>query len=320
MFWRGGPTPTADGNVSLVAGTTLGGGTTINWTNCLRTRPWVREQWAEHGLGDVGEPAFDRHLDAVLEPDQRQRSVQRPERRPSRRLRGGRRGRWAGASRRSLRNTDRGKYSPETGGVTSASATSPAASGARTGPGSQTRRSTRPRFLTFTRATRVLAEGGRAAGVEAVWQPPGRARARKVTVHGPHGSSSPADRSSRPRCCCARESVAPRSATTCGSTHRASSAAPTAPTSEAWWGAAAGRRSAMSSRDTGDGYGFLIETAQYAPGLIGSATPLDLGQPTTSSAWRSFASPRDFISLTRDRGAGQVTHRRKRRGRCRRTR
>ena len=46
MYWRGGPTPTADGNVSLQAGTTLGGGTTINWTNCLRTTPWVREEWA----------------------------------------------------------------------------------------------------------------------------------------------------------------------------------------------------------------------------------------------------------------------------------
>src|SRR5919201_2277167 len=66
MFWRGGPTPTADGNVSLVAGTTLGGGTTINWMNCLRTRPWVREQWAqEHGLEGVDGPEFDRHLDAV---------------------------------------------------------------------------------------------------------------------------------------------------------------------------------------------------------------------------------------------------------------
>jgi hypothetical protein len=42
MFWRGGPQPTADMNVSLQAGTTLGGGTTINWMNCLRTRPWVR--------------------------------------------------------------------------------------------------------------------------------------------------------------------------------------------------------------------------------------------------------------------------------------
>ena len=67
-YWRGGPTPTADGNVSLVAGTTLGGGTTINWTNCLRTRPWVREQWArEHGLDGVDGPEFDAHLDAVLE-------------------------------------------------------------------------------------------------------------------------------------------------------------------------------------------------------------------------------------------------------------
>ena len=37
MFWRGGPTPSADGNISMQAGTTLGGGTTINWTNCLRT-------------------------------------------------------------------------------------------------------------------------------------------------------------------------------------------------------------------------------------------------------------------------------------------
>src|SRR5215212_5285968 len=41
MYWRGGPTPTADGNVSLQAGTALGGGTVINWTNCLRTHPWV---------------------------------------------------------------------------------------------------------------------------------------------------------------------------------------------------------------------------------------------------------------------------------------
>ena len=65
---RGGPTPTADGNVSLVSGTTLGGGTTINWTNCLRTKPWVREQWAaEHGLEGVDGPDFDRHLDAVWE-------------------------------------------------------------------------------------------------------------------------------------------------------------------------------------------------------------------------------------------------------------
>ncbi|MEA2424375.1 MAG: hypothetical protein QOH13_785, partial [Thermoleophilaceae bacterium] len=67
MYWRGGPTPTADGNISLQAGTTLGGGTTINWTNCLRTYPWVREQWArEFGLEGVDGAGYDAHLDAVL--------------------------------------------------------------------------------------------------------------------------------------------------------------------------------------------------------------------------------------------------------------
>ena len=68
LYWRGGPNPTADMNVSLYAGAGYGGGTTINWTNCLRTKPWVREQWArEHGLEGLDGPDFDRHLDAVWE-------------------------------------------------------------------------------------------------------------------------------------------------------------------------------------------------------------------------------------------------------------
>ncbi|RAK28790.1 choline dehydrogenase-like flavoprotein [Actinoplanes lutulentus] len=64
-YWRGGPTPTVDGNITLMAGAGLGGGTVINWTNCIRTRDDVRRQWAEHGLTDVATPEFDRHLDAV---------------------------------------------------------------------------------------------------------------------------------------------------------------------------------------------------------------------------------------------------------------
>ena len=65
-YWRGGPVPTADMNLMLQAGATLGGGTTINWTNCLRTRPWVRDEWAtEYGLTGVDGPEFDRHLDEV---------------------------------------------------------------------------------------------------------------------------------------------------------------------------------------------------------------------------------------------------------------
>ena len=56
LYWRGGPTPTADLNLSLQAGSCLGGGTVVNWTNSLRTKDWVREQWArEYGLARRGD-------------------------------------------------------------------------------------------------------------------------------------------------------------------------------------------------------------------------------------------------------------------------
>src|SRR3712207_2613657 len=44
LYWRGGPTPTGDMNVTLQAGSCVGGGTTINWTNALRTKDWVRDR------------------------------------------------------------------------------------------------------------------------------------------------------------------------------------------------------------------------------------------------------------------------------------
>ena len=52
----------------MQAGSSLGGGTVINWQNCLRTFPWVREQWArEHGLEGLDGADFDRCLDQVME-------------------------------------------------------------------------------------------------------------------------------------------------------------------------------------------------------------------------------------------------------------
>jgi len=37
LYRHGGPHPTADGNVALLAGATVGGGTVVNWADCLRT-------------------------------------------------------------------------------------------------------------------------------------------------------------------------------------------------------------------------------------------------------------------------------------------
>src|SRR5689334_4368550 len=170
MYWRGGPTPTADGNFSLQAGTTLGGGTTINWTNCLRTPDWVREQWAkEFGLEGVDGREHDAHLDAVLE-----RIGANPD---CSDLNGPQRMMEAGCEklgwdfRRVVRNVDAAKYTPEAAGYTGF------------GDPSGAKNSTEKTYLrdafdndaeilVRTRAQRILVENGRAAGVEAHYDDP----------------------------------------------------------------------------------------------------------------------------------------------------
>ena len=53
------------GEMGLLAGAALGGGTVINSMVCLRTPPDVRRQWAEMGLEGIDQPDFDRFTDAV---------------------------------------------------------------------------------------------------------------------------------------------------------------------------------------------------------------------------------------------------------------
>ena len=300
MFWRGGPTPTADGNVSLVAGTTLGGGTTINWTNCLRTRPWVREQWAEHGLERVDGPDYDRHLDEVL------RRISANDRcsdlnGTQQRLREGTEALgWSFET--IVRNTDPDSYSAEMAGYLGFGDQSGSKQSAdRTWLASAQEHGAR--FLTFTRATRVLTDAGRAAGVEAVWQTPD-GRGAQVTVRAPRVVVA----------CGSLESPALLLRSGIGGPavghnlrlHPSSVVGAAYGTDQrAWWGAPqAGLCDEFADND--GGYGFLIETAQYAPGLIGSATPWISGADH-KQRMEDFRFTGTFIALTRDRGAGQVS-------------
>jgi choline dehydrogenase-like flavoprotein len=300
MFWRGGPTPTADGNVSLVAGTTLGGGTTINWTNCLRTRPWVREQWAEHGLGDVGESAYDRHLDTVLERISANDQCSDLNGTQQRLREGTEALDWSFET--IVRNTDRERYSPEMAGYLGFGDQSGSKQSAdRTWLADAQAHGAR--FLTFTRATRILTEGGRAAGVEAVWETPD-GRGARITVRAPRVVVA----------CGSLESPALLLRSGIGGPavghnlrlHPSSVVGGAYGTDQqGWWGAPqAGLCDEFA--DTGEGYGFLIETAQYAPGLIGSATPWISGADH-KQRMEDFRFTATFISLTRDRGAGQVS-------------
>src|ERR1700755_1676126 len=65
LFLRGGFFPSADGMVSIAAGSTVGGGSTVNWSNSLLTPATVRRSWAADGVADVGATAIDGHEQAV---------------------------------------------------------------------------------------------------------------------------------------------------------------------------------------------------------------------------------------------------------------
>ena len=66
LYWRNGYVMTADFNVRMLAGGTLGGGTLVNWENCVQPPAWVRREWArDHGLDGLDGPQFDAYIERV---------------------------------------------------------------------------------------------------------------------------------------------------------------------------------------------------------------------------------------------------------------
>ncbi len=66
LFREAGLSGTRDLSVSILAGTGLGGGTTVNWQSCFRTPDDVREEWAElSGCSFFTGDSFTESLDAV---------------------------------------------------------------------------------------------------------------------------------------------------------------------------------------------------------------------------------------------------------------
>ena len=302
LYYRGGPVPTADNNVGMQAGSNLGGGTTVNWTNCLRTTPWVREQWArEFGLEGVDGPEYDRHLDAILT-----RIGATDEcsdfNGPTLRLKEGAE-KLGWSFRRLVRNADPASYSPETAAYMGF------------GDQSGSKQSTIKTFLSDaaangavimvrTAARRVLTENGRASGVEARFEDPATGRAANVTVRAPRVVVA----------CGALESPALLLRSKIGGPavgdylrlHPVTGLAGLYEEDQrSWWGPP---QSGMIDEfaDTGDGWGFLLETAQYTTGLGAGLLPFD-GAIAHKQAVSDFRLNAISIGLLRDRGHGRVT-------------
>jgi choline dehydrogenase-like flavoprotein len=302
LYWRGGPNPTADLNVSLYAGAGYGGGTTINWTNCLRTRPWVREQWArEHGLEGLDGPEFDRHLDAIWERLSVTGACSPLNGTQTHMTTGA--GRLGWSSKGITRNVDESRFTPEGAGLIGF------------GDSTGAKRSTGPTFLADARergadvivrcfAERVLVEGGRAAGVAGVYADPETGRSARVTVRAPRVVVA----------CGALESPALLLRSAIGGPavglnlrlHPCTAVGGQyAEDTRAWWGPP---QAALVDEfaNVEDGYGFLIESTQYATGTSAAATPFKSGADH-KQAMSELRLGATFIGLLRDRGGGRVT-------------
>ena len=301
LYLRGGPFPSADRNVTLLAGRALGGGTTVNWSNSVRPREQVRRAWAEeHGLTDVATASFDRHLDAVLARI-KANEICSDYNGPHQRMAAGA-AKLGYALRRALLNIDPDRYDPACAGHTGFGD----ASGAKQGTMKtflQDAFDGGARILVRCAAERILVERGRAAGVLAR-HTDGAGRVATVTVRAPVVVAA----------CGAIETPALllRSGIGGPAAGRHLRLHPAGAVSgvyeqdqHPWWGPA---QAAMVEEfaDLQDGFGFLVEGTHFTTGLAAAATPWRSGADH-KALWRRGGKVASLILLLRDRGHGRVT-------------
>ena len=301
LYRNGGFDATANGQITLMTGRGLGGGSTVNWTNCLRPYPWVREQWErEFGLDGLAGADFDRHLDAVSRRINVNDNCSDPNG-PNQRMEEACR-KLGLDIRRITRNADESRYDADLAGLMGFGDVT----GAKLGTMKtylQDAADAGARFVVNCQVQRVLVEGGRAAGVEGTYLD-ADGRGARVTVRAPKvvvaagaldtpalllrsGIGGPA----------AGDYLRLHPATAIGAYY--------AEAQKGWWGAP---QTALSTSfaNLEDGYGYLVETSHASPGVSGSAVPWESAAQHKADMARGPVTSA-LVFLIRDHGHGQVT-------------
>ncbi|MFZ5815010.1 MAG: GMC family oxidoreductase N-terminal domain-containing protein [Bacillota bacterium] len=295
LYLDRGMTATRDLSVPILAGSAVGGGTLINWTACVTPPDWLREEWErEYGLAGMSGPEFQSCLDRVLARLQVSTEMSTPEPHSSAgRLIAGCQALGYQVAELPRNVTHCGHdcgfctFGCRTGSKQSTARTflvDAAAHGARIIPGADVRR--------------VLIQGGRVAGVEALVQ------GRPVTIRAPRvvmaagaiGSPAILLRSGLEHPALGRHLHLHPVAAVVGRYPE-----PVNP----WAGRLLPAYSRQFARIDGN-YGFLLEVAPAHPGLAALNLPWAGGeQYRADTARMPFAG--NFIALVRDRGSGRVT-------------
>jgi choline dehydrogenase-like flavoprotein len=68
LYYGGGLATSESGSIAILAGSTLGGGTIVNYMNCVRTPDRILAEWETHGLTGLSDGSFvSDHMEVVLE-------------------------------------------------------------------------------------------------------------------------------------------------------------------------------------------------------------------------------------------------------------
>ena len=301
LYRAGGIATTVDGSLALMTGSNLGGGSTVNWTNCLRTYDWVREEWErDHGLEGLAGAEYDRHLDTVSARIGVTDACSDPNGPNQRVLDAAQRLGIDG--RPILRNADPARYDADLAGLMGFGDVT----GAKLGTLKtylQDAADAGARFVVRCRVERVLVEHGRAAGVEGTYLDP-EGRVARVTVRAPQvvvaagALDTPA--------VLLRSGIGGPAAGDYLRLHPATAVLGFYDEPQkSWWGPPQSALS-MEYADLADGYGYLIETSHASPGVSGSSLPWETGRQHKEDMARGAASSA-MVLLVRDHGHGRVT-------------